>query len=457
MPLLINAEIKMKAVKLLSAILLAAITLAGCDSDNDVAIANFRVLHAVPDAPAVNVLIDGDVALEGVDYKSGTGFLSDVAGTYSVQVDALVPGGIATVIGPADVPLAVNTETSIIAIGKVASNSIEPFIHSRAVSLVPAGSARAEVLHGAPDAPPVDVYVTAPGADLNASAKLGDTTIAFKQSIGPAEVPAGIYQVRVTLEDQPGAVVFDAGEVELTDGADLLIVAVERTGAGSAPISLLVWDQDGVAELLDASTPANLRVVHASPDTPAVDVVVNGNFMMPLVPGITYPNVVPQTGYASVDAGAYDVVVTDSATQGLMPIMAQLTFGPGTETTVVAVDFLSNVRALLLDDDNRRLATAAKVRIVHGSPSAGSVDIYVTAPGTLIDDVDPDFSGVALEQSTGYVELAAGSYVVTVTGAGSKAPAIGPLPITVAAGGVHTVIARDDGAGFNIIGLDDPL
>ena len=375
------------------------------------------------------------------------------------QVDAIVPGGVATVIGPADIPLAANTETSIIAIGKTATNAIEPFIHTRNVSTVPAGSARAEVLHGAPDAPPVDVYVTAPNADLSASAKLGDTTIAFKDSIGPVDVPAGAYQVRVTLQNDPASVVFDSGEIQLTDGADLLIVAVEATGAGTAPISLLLWGESGIAgELLDVNTPANLRVVHASPDTPAVDVVVNGDFANPLVPGLAFPDFAPTDGYVSVPADTYDVTVTDSATQSVMPIMTQLTVDAGTETTVAAIDFLASVRLLPLADDNRRLATAAKVRLVHGSPSAGPVDIYVTAPGAGIADVDPNFSGVAFEASTGYVELAEGTYDVTVTPAGSKTPAIPTVSVPVINSGIYTAIARDAAGGggpFGLILLDD--
>lgn len=447
----------MKNLKLIAASLLAVTVLAGCDNDNGVDFASYRVLHAVPDAPRVNVLIDGTVALSAVDYKEGTGFLQDVAGTYSVQVDALVPGGTATVIGPADIPLAGRTQTSIIAIGKAGDGSIEPFIHTRDITPVAAGSARAEVVHGAPDAPPVDVYVTAPNADLAASARLGDTAISFKDSIGPVEVPAGAYQIRVTLEGQTDEVVFDSGEVALADNDDLLIVAVEATGAGTAPISLMLMSDAGVAELLSAETPANLRVVHDSPDTPAVDVVVNGDFANPLVPGIVYPEVVPADGYATVPAATYDVVVTDSATQGLMPIMEQLTVAAGSETTVAAVDFLADVRLLLLADDNRRLATAAKVRLVHGSPSAGLVDIYVTADGDIAN-VDPNFEDVPFEADTGYVELAEGSYVVTVTGPDSKTPAFTPVPIAVINSGVYTAIVRDapgGGAPFSVITLDD--
>ena len=49
------------------------------------------------DAPAVDVQIGNAAGLSGVDYKVGSGRLSVIAGTYSVQVDGITPGGLATV------------------------------------------------------------------------------------------------------------------------------------------------------------------------------------------------------------------------------------------------------------------------------------------------------------------------------------------------------------------------
>ena len=63
--------------------------LAACDSDdNDPAPAEppaptttVQVLHASPDAPAVNVLVNGEEALGNVDYKDSSGWISLDAGT----------------------------------------------------------------------------------------------------------------------------------------------------------------------------------------------------------------------------------------------------------------------------------------------------------------------------------------------------------------------------------------
>ena len=415
---------------------------------------DLRVLHASPDAPPVNVLVDGSSTLTDVDYKQGSGFLSLDEGTYSIQVDGLLPDGAATVIGPVDLDFVGDTEYSVLAVGPVAS--IETLVIENPASTVSAGSARAQVVHAAPQAPRVDVFITSPGADLTTEAPLG--SVSFMESLGPSEVAAGDYQVRIAVENQPTQVVFDSGTINLSEGADLQVVAVENTGHGSALISLLAWDASGVAEILDVSTPADLRVVHASPDAPAVDVIVNDDFANPLVPALEFPTFEPETGYVSVPTDTYNVKVTDSATQGLIAIDEDLQLEAGQQYTVIAVGSLAAIEPLVLIDNNRDIATQAKVRIVHASPTAGNVDIYVTPPDADISGLDPSFADVPFQEQTGYVNLAAGEYDVLVTPTGTEDIAIGPARISVSDSGVYTAIARDavgGGAPLGLILLDD--
>lgn len=424
-----------------------ALLLAGCNDDSSPARFKVQALHASPDAPMVNLSI-GSTTINNVDYKQGTAALALDAGTYAVTVEGILPGGNADVIGPVNVAFAEDTLYSIIAIGNVAD--IEPLILEQPDTRVPAGSARLRLVHAAPDAPQVDVYLTAPGADLGMAAPAG--SFSFGGDLGPLEVPAGDYQARVTLTGNPAAVVYDSGTLTLASRSNLLIAAVENTATGAAPISLVALDGSGTAEILDVATPADLRVVHASPDAPAVDVVVNDAFGSPLVPDLAYPDFTP---FVSVPGGTYNVKVTDAATQTLVPINADLNLIAGDRYTVLAVGNLANIEALIATDDPRRVSTHAKVRIIHASPTAGMVDIYVTAPAVDINTVAPTLAGVPFKANTGFIALPEGSYDVTVTPAGTKTAAIGPATIPVENGGVYTAIARDDigGAGGLPLGL----
>ncbi len=442
-----------------------AVSIAACDSSDDNAVnsapfpptASLQVLHASSDAPAVNVVVDGNALLTGVDYKQGSARLQLAPGTYSVQVDGITPGGDVTVIGPVDLTFDVDTVYTVAAVGKVGDGTLEAVVLNQPRTEVAAGSARAFVLHGASEAPAVDVYVTTPGADLTATAPLG--SFSYKESLGPVEVAAGDYQIRVTLAGDPTAVVYDTGTLTLNDGDDLLLSAVNNTVGENttlmqaSPISLAILTGSGSAEVLDEATPARLRVVHASADAPNVDVIVDN--AVTLVSDLAFPDATP---FVPVDPATYNVKVAATGNASAVVIDADLTLDGGVTYDVLAVNELAAIEPLVLTDDYRSVITEAKVRIIHASPTAQDVDIYVTEQGADITNLEPTLAGVPFKANTGFLSLAAGAYDVTVTPAGSKTPAIGPAPIAINAGGIYTAIARDavgGGTPLNLILLDD--
>ena len=455
----------MKKLWTLTAVLAATVTLVGCGGSSgttasvvgnptDTAgVSKIQVIHASPDAPAVNVLAGGAAVIEGLDYAQSSSALTLDAGTYDVAVEAIIPGGNANVIDLPGLQLQPDVSYTAVAVGNVADGTLDALLFANDAQPLAEGQARAFVVHGTPSAPTVDVYVTAPGADLAQSNALG--TFSFGESLGPVDVPAGAYQIRVTAAGNPDAVVFDSGAVSLGADSENVITAVPYLGPGNAPICLVAAINTSAgfafAELFDQSTPANLRVVHASPDAPAVDVVVNDNFSAPLVPDLTFPDFTP---YAAVPADEYNVKVVDAATQGFIALDFEAELQPGREYSVLATDFLANIQGLILEDNNRRIATEAKVRLIHASPSAGNVDIYVNPVGA--DRGPPAFQDVPFLANTGYVSLPQGQYNVTLTAPGDLTP-VATVTIDVANFGVYTATARDDigGGGFGLILKDD--
>jgi hypothetical protein len=427
-----------------------------------------RFIHAVSDAPNVNVTADGAAAFENVEFKEASDFITVDARPTAIAVDAITAAGVDTVVGPVTLDLQDDTEYTVVAIGSVADATLDALVIENPTAAVTDGSVRAQVVHAASLAPTVDVYVTAPGADLTQEAPL--TQFAFGEFTGQVEVPEGDYQIRATLEDDADTVVFDSGTINLPASLDLTLVAVNSTLPGAAPISLVVADASGTVmpfEILDTATPAALRVVHVSADAPAVDVVVNDDFDTPVLTDVPYT---AASGFLELPVAAdemdvaINVKVTPAGNPGVIVnndgMGDDFVLPRGSRSTVLATGLLNDNDFLLLPltDDDRSVATDARVRIVHGSPSAGAVDIYVTEPGVDITTVDPAFPDVPFRAETGYVALPPGTYDVAVTPTGTTNVAISLTDVMIDGGGVYTVIARDaEGGGvpLGVILLDD--
>ncbi len=405
-----------------------------------------RVIHASADAPKVNLWVDGGVVASGLDYQKTTGYLELDAGTYEIAVEGVIPGGNLTVIGPVDLTFNANTRYDVLAVNSVAN--IEPLLLSDMGKLANGNNVRVRVAHLAAAAPEVKVHVTAPGDAISDTTSLG--SFEFKETLGPVEVPAGTYRIRVTLPDN--TVVFDSGSVALTSGKDLLIGAVPNVGTGSSPIQLIVVDGANVAVLSDAAAGANIRVVHASADAPAVDILANDG-ATPAVTNLAFPMF---TDYLNLPAATYNFKVVPTGVTTPVVINADVPLTNSTEYTLLAVSALADIEPLLLTDNNRTVATEAKVRLVHGSTLAGNVDIYVVAAGASIANATPAFSDVPFKADTGYVSLAEGSYDVIITPTGTKTEAI-KATLMFENGKVYTAVARD-GVGLtaplSVIGLD---
>ena len=452
----------------IAAIAVIALGLSACADDPDenvVDVTDFaiRFIHASADAPPVNIELRGatrGLDVTALDFKQATNFrdLSLEGGSATVEVLAQVPGGTASVIPATPLTFDENTDYTVIAIGEADPGSMDPLaplILANAQAPVTAGNVRVQVVHGAPNAPEVDVYVTGPTDDILPLDPLG--TFQFGGDLGPVEVPADDYRIRVVVTgDMTKTPVFDSGTVALPAGADLVVVAVENTNVGAgnpgqSPISLAVAADPNIEpfEIVDVETLAAFRAAHFSPDTLPVNVLIDDDMMAPnLVElnNVPYPVV---SNFIEAPGGTYNVKIELVSNPGAYAIDEDVTLEAGKRYSVSAADYTAGLIAdglFVLEDDFRPLATGAKVRIVHLAPGAGLVDIYVTPAGTGIAGATPGFAGVDFKDETGYVQLDAGMYDVDVTLAGTQTVAISAT-IDVAIGGVYTALARDAAGG----------
>jgi LPXTG-motif cell wall-anchored protein len=175
---------------------------------------------------------------------------------------------------------------------------------------------------------------------------------------------------------------------------------------------------------------AKVRVVHASPDAPAVDVYVDGNKVLTNVPFFT------ASDYLDVPAGPHDVKVTPTGDANTAVIDAKgVTVEAGKAYTVAATGKVAEIKPTVLADNlSAPAAGKAHVRVVHASPDAPAVDIKVKGGPALI-------SNLAFPKDSGYLPVDAGTYDLTVNAAGTDTVALDLPGVTLEAGKIYDIFA----------------
>jgi len=186
---------------------------------------------------------------------------------------------------------------------------------------------------------------------------------------------------------------------------------------------------------------ARVMAIHASPDAPGVDLLVDGNIAGT---NLQFPN---NTAYLGVASGTRNIKVNVTGTSTTV-INASPNLAPGFNYSVFAIDSVSKISALVLTDNLAAPASGkAHVRFVHLSPNAPAVDIAVTGGPVL-------FPNVSFKGSSAFTPVTAGTYDLEVRLAGTSTVVL-PLPgITLTNGKIYTVFARGfvGGSGAQALG-----
>jgi hypothetical protein len=179
-----------------------------------------------------------------------------------------------------------------------------------------------------------------------------------------------------------------------------------------------------------AAGTSQVRVVHASPDAPAVDVMVDG---ARAIANLAYGESV---GYVDLPAGSHEVaVVPAGAGPEAAVLAATLDLAADKAYTVMAVGQFANLAPLVLVDERAGPAgDQAWVRFVHTSPDAPAVDVAVVGGPTL-------FSNVAFGEASAYLPAPAGTMDLVVRPAGTDTDVLTVPGVTLEGGKVYTVAA----------------
>jgi hypothetical protein len=204
---------------------------------------------------------------------------------------------------------------------------------------------------------------------------------------------------------------------------------IKKVVAGVTLVSLLTLS----AMPALANDEARLRVLHASPDAPAVDVYLNDE----IVSALTNVPFGVISDYLTVPAGDHNVKVYPTGDTSTAVIDADVSLSAGTSYTVAAINEVASIAPAVFVDDPALDYDSALVRVIHLSPDAPGVDV---APDGA-DPADAVVMNLEFPDATDYLALPPATYDLEVRLAGTTTVALQLDPVTVEGGTAYSVFA----------------
>lgn len=201
---------KFKNLVLAMAVTITAFTFVGCDDEEETpmqpAISNSSamVIHASPDAPGVDILVDNKVAGTNLTYLQNTPYLTLPSGTRNIKVNV---SGTSTTVIEGNINFAKDKSYSIFAVNSAAN--IELLLLEDNLAAPASGKAHVRFIHLSPDAPAVDITLA------DGTVVFGN--LSFKEFTAFTPLDAGTYNLQVRLAGT-STVVLDLGSITLTSG-----------------------------------------------------------------------------------------------------------------------------------------------------------------------------------------------------------------------------------------------
>ncbi len=403
--------------------------------------ARVQVIHNAAASAAANVDVwisfdsNSVKLLEDFAFRAATPYIDAPAGT-DLTISVTGPNSVdtANAVFHKTFNLVANDTYVVVAAGDPGSN-FDLLAFAGRENPITSGNTSANILHGATDAPAVDlVEVAVPAGTLVSGLAFGNATdyidlaaIDYSIQLQVGGVAAAEFAVPFSLFAD--SVVFVAASGYLDPAAQ----------GSTNSFGLLAVTPAGTTVFLEpaaSTTPARLQVIHncATPAADSVDVYVNGAL---LLNNFAFRAATPYIDVPGATNLVVDIV-EKSAADNSSPIYTQtfLLESNGTYVVVASGDVGTNFELLAFAGrENPITAGNTSANILHGSTDAPAVDLVEVAvpAGTLV-------SGLAFGNATDYIDLAAIDYSIQLQ-VGGVAAAEFAVPFSLFADSVVFVAA----------------
>ena len=403
---------------------LSALLLDGCGGSSSKN-ANVRALNLISGASDVKIAAGSTTILTGGTFEALSAFTGVGQGTQEFKVTlASSPGNLV------DTVYSLSADISFTFVTSGTPGAAGGLLLADAYGSPTGTNMAFRVLNLAAVEPVVDVYLTAPGADL-AAATPTITGASYGAVSAFLNTPAGNLQLRITPNGTKD-VLYDA-PVALGAGTGQTVVVYSRGSSKLVNIVVLASNTSGAVV---NSQLAQLKVANGTGVAAPLNVLVDGT---QVVTNLAFAGIAP---YQSIAAGTRQVTVESSATPGATLLTLAPNFVPATDSSIALYGAAGSMAGLVLTDSNPAVPSGrASLRVVNVSPDFAAVDVYANFGKLVSGLASPSASTYSLVDA-----VAAGTpYRFDFNNAGTTNIVLSVPGLALAGGHVYTVYLLGSG------------
>ena len=409
--------------KLLLAIPLALLVVVGGCKVNSINYfpphpAQVRVINLMPEPVSLDVSIGGTPAFAAVPFQSLTAYQTyeNQSTSFSVNVT-----GSPTPILNFTYPLAGEQPYTLVLMGTLSNPSAT--LLAEVPNAPTNGNFQLSVFNAAINNPSVDIYVTAPGANIT-NLNPNYFNVRYNGVSLNLAFPPGTYQIQI-CEQGTKTVIYDSGGSVLQPNIALTLLAYTRGSA--ALVNAAVIESKGGGTLLNTIF-AFVKAINAGTGTTTVDLLQGTSNQ---ISGVAYANASP---YQQVSQGPTTLNFQATGTPGTVIASVPATLAPATDTSTFVTGPAGALQAYTLNDVNLPpVGSNVRLRFVNTSWNSNPLNVSVNNV--------PQASNIAFPNASAYVQIASGTYPVTFTDAATGAVVYQLDNVNMTAVGTYTVYA----------------
>ena len=416
------------ALALVVALLPGRATPVRAQDDTAQADATLRVIHASPGAPEVDVLLDGQPLLQGLAYGTASNYATMTPEEHRVQI---VPTGQTADAAVVDETIdAAPGQAYLVAVYGLL-NDIGGDVYDVDLSEIEPGQARVRLINFSPDAGDVDLLETG-GDEWFGDVGLGEAS-------DYRDIAPGTYSADVRGGDDD-RVLETVTDLTFEETRVYDVVVLGQIADDSLEVqSLVTTVSPSCAEVLGlegASSDACVRLVHAAPDAPPVDVYLN-DAQIPRIWNSAPPPSTSRHPAATDGVSASPPPARRSKRPSLTRVSISIPARPTRSwSRALATTWRRRLPAPIFV---RWRKGRHALRVINASPDAGPIDIGVKG------SEDNLFEGVDFRDATDYIVLDAGDYALEVRPGGED--------MTVA---LESDATFEEGVTYDLVALGRP-